>query len=360
MRVPRVTVYTSIMGKNESHEVIAALKKLAGDLGRAPTRDEFRETGLEWASRRAFGESYVAALTAAGLGATRQVIDKSESKFKYAVTKMGAISVHKRPLGPLFKAAGNPDVLRMVSMPDTHVPYHDVPAVNAFCKFTRFYDPHILTIMGDFQDMEGISHWPSDDFNPRRLIPEMKTGRKVMAQVTDSCPNTVARYYLEGNHEDWLRQALVFKIPELADIGDLLPEGVDLDVRTMLNLDKLGFEYLPLNHLLHLGDAYLTHGIYTGEGHAKKHLTQFKANMFYGHIHDTASAVETGITGLIEAHSLGCLSRLDAKFMKNKINKFAHAFGIHEFFKDGSYTFYKPRINNGMLSYNGKIFDGNK
>ena len=65
------------------------------------------------------------------------------------------------------------------------------------------------------------------------------------------------------------------------------------------------------------------------------------------------------IDGPIEGHSLGCLCRLSAAFMKGRPNNWVHAFGIYEFFRDGTFTFTKPCIFNGRFSYNGQVFDGN-
>lgn len=351
------------MLKIESHTVIAALKQLTSELGRPPTRDEFvAKCGMDKPMRRIWG-NYSVALQAAGIGPVQSTseskIDK-KTRFKYQSTKIDSLTVHTPSLKELFKLAGNPDVLKLVAQPDTHIPYHDEPAIKVFVEFLKYYKPHAHLIMGDFADCNGISHWPSDTFEPRRLIPEMKVARKILQEIVDVTPQVTSRFFLEGNHEDWLRQALVAKIPELADIGDLLPEGIDLDVPTMLNLRKWEYDYIPLNHLLKIGDAHFMHGIYTNEHHAKKHLSRFKASVYYGHLHDGQFANDSSISGNLEAGSLGCLCRMDAKFLKGRPNHWIHSIGIFEFRPNGSYTLYRPRIVNGIMSYNGQLFDGNK
>ena len=143
-------MYTNIVRKHEAHEIVAALKALAADLGRTPKRDEFRSRyGMEKGARRHFGD-YEGALKAAGLrdGATSAAASTTSSggepsgkpgKFKYQPTKIDSFTVHERPLKELFALAGNPPVLKMVGQPDTHVPYHDETALRAFLSFCRWY-----------------------------------------------------------------------------------------------------------------------------------------------------------------------------------------------------------------------------
>ena len=89
-------------------------------------------------------------------------------------------------------------------------------------------------------------------------MPEVLATRKLLQQLQDVTPNCTSRFYLTGNHEDWIEQAKVAKLPELFDgIEQLLPPGVDLGLKTFLNLDHFGYELLPLNHLLQIGKASL-------------------------------------------------------------------------------------------------------
>lgn len=240
----------------------------------------------------------------------------------------------------------------------THVPYQDEPALSSMLKFFEYYRPDAHMIMGDFCDMEGISHWPSSELKPRRLVPELLEAKALIKRIVDSTVDCTTRIYLTGNHEDWLDQACTAQMPQLFD-G--LPQlGVELTLSKLLDLEGFEYQLYPLNHIVRIGKAGFTHGLYTGGSHAKKHLSVLKTNIYYGHLHDTQSHNETSIDGPMEAHSLGCLAKLDAKFLKGKPNNWVHSFGVFEFFPDGSYTFMCPKIINGKMSYNGIIFDGNK
>jgi len=264
---------------------------------------------------------------------------------------------HVLDLDDLFDRAGNPEILRLVAQPDTHVKFMFEPAVNAFLKFCQWYEPNIHMIMGDFADCEGIAHWEPHNLAPRRIVPEMKIARALLRKTVEHTPTCSTRIYLEGNHEYWIQLAMT-RMPEFFDEIEEL--GIEINLKTLLALEKFGYEMFPLNHLVKIGRAHFTHGIFTQQHHAKKHLDVFKGNIYYGHLHDKQSHNQTSLDGDMEAASLGCLCRLDAQFLKGKPNNWSHNFGIFEFFRDGQYTFLRPDIRNGRLAIMGKIFDGNQ
>ena len=262
---------------------------------------------------------------------------------------------HVLDLKELFARAGNPPVLKLIAQPDTHAKFADKKAINVFVSFMEHYKPDVHLILGDFIDAEGLSHWPADSLEPRRIVPELKTGRDLLARMHVATPTVTTRIFLEGNHSAWINQAFN-RMPELFD--GLAELDIEINIQTLLGLKKFGYEFFELNHLVQIGKAHFTHGIYTGPAHAKKHMSVFKSNIFYGHMHSIENYGETSMDGPMEAASLGCLCRLDAKFLKGKPNNWVHAFGIFEFFPDGTYTRYTPQIINGRMAYNGQVFTG--
>lgn len=264
---------------------------------------------------------------------------------------------HTLDLKEMFERAGNPASLRMVGQGDTHVKFKDAAAVKCYIKFLQWYQPDVHLIFGDFADCEGISHWPSDSLEPRRLIPELVEARTLLKELVAATPKATTRIFLEGNHEDWINQAFA-RMPEFFDgIDQYL--GIDLSVKTLLNLDHFQYQLFPVNHLVQIGNAHFTHGIYTAQHHAKKHLEVYKCNIYYGHLHDDQVFNATSIYGNLEAACVGCLCRLDAKFLKGKPNNWRHLIPVWEFFPDGRYVRYFIPITEGKCSFVGQIFDGN-
>lgn len=336
----------------DKHTIVSALKKLASDLGRIPKRDEFTQVCPK-ASYYALGLDYSDLLAAAGfLGKKKE----PPFKFKFKRAQLESFTVFECEIDQIFKALGNPPSVKLIAMPDTHVKHRDHAAVRAFLKFIKWYDPDVFIILGDFLDAEDISHWEDPSLEPRQFAPEIKEARKLLKEISDATPNCIARFFLEGNHEDWINQAIAQKMPNF--FFGLEEFGLTPDLKKLLDLEGFGYELVKLNTILKFGHAHFTHGLYTGNGHAKKHLDRLKANIYYGHLHDTFSHHDSSLGGIIESGSLGCLCRLDAKFMKGKPTNWVHAFGIFEFFPDGTYTLVVPKIIRGRLSFAGKVFSG--
>ncbi len=284
------------------------------------------------------------------------------SRFVGHQSKLANFNLHTAEIGALFKNSklGKNDVFKILVMPDAHVEEHDPYALNAFCKFAQFYKPHGLVNIGDFMEMDSVTHWPAPDARPRRLVPQVKRAREILEEIDKACgKQCIEKWYLIGNHEDWLDQYLVSKIPEALD--GLEEIGVDLSFAKLLGLDTMGYRTIPLNEILRIGKhCHFIHGYYTNRHHAAKHLEVFGVNTYYGHTHDVQQASTVSVSGVHEAMSLGCLRDLNAPFLKGKPNNWSHAFGIFEFMSDGMYTRYVPLMIDGKFTYNGRLFDGTK
>lgn len=282
-------------------------------------------------------------------------------KFVAQITKLYGFNTHVVSATELFKTANlkNDEIFRMIVQPDTHVEEHDHATLNAFIKFVEWYKPHGLVNLGDFMEMDAVSHWPAKDARPRRLVPQIQTGIEILSRIKEAAGKQCAFWrFIIGNHEDWLNQYLTARIPEVLD--GLSELGHDLTVEGLLKLEEFGYKVIPNNEILRIGEhCHFIHGYYTCNAHAKKHLDVFGVNVYYGHLHDVQGTSTVSVNGVHEALSLGCLRSMDAAFLKGKPNNWSHAFGIFEFRSDGSFTRYVPIIIKGRFSFNGTMFDGN-
>lgn len=331
---------------------INALKKLASELGRIPRVDEFIIKLPMYDFSHLFG-SYDYFLKAAGL----HVLQNSKpEKFRYRKSMLESFNIVERSIDDLFEVNGNPSVIRVMARPDSHIEEKDEIALKLYEDFANWYKPHVDLIMGDFIGAGGVSHWDAKDLKPKRLIPEIREARKVLESFIAATPETKTRIYLTGNHEDWIEQAMIKNLPEMFDGMDELDGDVTPNLKKLLNLDKYGYDLIELNHILKIGKAHFTHGFYTGNNHPQVHLNKIKASIYYGHLHDMKNTHDSGLHGTIEAASLGCLCRVDGKFLKGKPTNWIQGFGVFEFFPDGTYSFYQVKIFNGKFSFNGKVF----
>ena len=270
---------------SDAHELVAFIKNWVRDHGEPPTRGEFEANhpGGRYKIERHFNGKFDQLLKAAGVQTYSErrsklpaQTDKQEAKlvkqYKALCAKREQIQGFFRSvldLEELFDRAGNPEVLKLSAEPDTHGKFVDRPAFNAYKKFLSYFQPHVHIIMGDFIDCEGLSHWPADDLEPRRIVPEMKVARGMLQELVDTTPTCSTRIYCEGNHERWIELALA-KMPELFD--GLAELDIEISLKTLLALEKFGYQLFPLNELVQIGKAHFTHGLYTGGNHAKKHL----------------------------------------------------------------------------------------
>lgn len=333
---------------DRKHGIVTELKRLAAELGHPPSCDEVRLHSLISIDQiiKEFG-LVSEAFKAAGLQSDKR------AKWKYKPARIESIQINEYSLEELFKRAGNPEVLKMIFEPDTHIEHVDRLAFACFLDYISWYQPDVFMIGGDFLNASGLSHWGPEDLQPQRIVPELIKGRNALKAISDLTQKASTRIFLEGNHEDWINQAMM-GMPQLFDGLDEL--GIDLSLNSLLELEKHGYDLHKVNTFVKIGDAHFTHGIYSCDNHAKKHLDKLKANIYYGHLHDGKSWHDTSLSGTVEAMSLFCLCRLDAKFLKGKPNNWGHGFGQFEFFRDGSYSRIAHRIENGRLSVNGRMF----
>lgn len=351
--------------KYSDHELISLMKTHFPD--KVPAQVEFcRETGIGSSTIRRRFQSYQKFLDACGNGSyykaeKSEISEKMLKKFRAICSKKEQIQGffrHIIDLEDMFLRAGNPPSLKGIGLGDVHVKYLDPAAFHCMLQFAKWYNPHWFLIIGDFADCEGISHWDSNTLEPKRLIPELKKARKVLEAIEAHTPNASTRIFCEGNHENWIQQALL-KMPELFEGLDELID-VKIDVPTLLGLEKYGYNFFPLNHFVKIGNIHFTHGIYTASNHTKKHLDVLKANIEYGHLHDRQEHNQTSMEGSMDAGCMGCLCRLDAQFLKGKPNNWVHLINVYEIFPDGTYTKMKPQIKNGKVSIMGNVFTGSE
>ncbi len=119
-------------------------------------------------------------------------------------------------------------------------------------------------------------------------------------------------------------------------------------------------KYWEKGEIYTIGHASFVHGLYVNDHHAKKMVSQFGTNIFYGHTHDvqTYSLTYKGANKTIVGQSLGCLCRYDMPYVQGKPTRWQQAFAIFEFFPNGQFTYNLIRIINGRFIYRGEVFDG--
>ncbi len=240
-------------------------------------------------------------------------------------------------------------------IPDVHLPNEDKKAVACALQVLRWYKPHTVVLLGDVLDLESVSHWLKDKRKASeglRLEHEFAAGNAFLDKITPHCRRLV---YITGNHERFLEDAIE-RNPEFDGIIDL-----DKNLK-FAERRKKGTEivYLPkYGDCWNLGKLWFTHGMFTGQHHASKHVLAYGRSIVYGHVHDVQSFVKVSPIDVDDKHiaiSLGCLAKKNPHYMRSRPNNWTHACGPGLVRSDGTFNLDAVIISNGVASYAGRTF----
>lgn len=221
--------------------------------------------------------------------------------------------------------------------------------VKQYAKSVRWDE---IVIIGDFLDFNCISSHNKENLRSverQRIAKDYKAGNKILDEIQEICKKVTL---IEGNHE--------YRMTRLLDLYPAL-EGMT-EVEKGLRLKERGMTYVKFwskGELYKIGKATFGHGLYTNDGHAKKHVIQYGENFFYGHTHDVQSYSQTlrGKNKTIVGQSLGCLCKYDLPYMHGRPSKWMQAFGIFRIQKNGFFNYEVVRIfEHSFISPEGKLF----
>jgi predicted phosphodiesterase len=246
---------------------------------------------------------------------------------------------------------------KVIVLPDTQIPFHDVKALAAVEKYMADETWGEWVQLGDFMDFHQLARF--NENSPEALTRSLKGDYDVANEILDRHQSIIRKRnpkakftLLCGNHEDRVRK-FAERFPQTKGI---------IDVESNLRLKEGGIKFVrcyPDGEIYKLGKAYFTHGLYTSTAHAKKHVDSFGVNIFYGHTHQTQSfsKVVWGKNRTIIGESLGCLCRYDLDYVGMNPTAWQHAVSVFYFRPDGYFNHFVIRIFNGsFIAPNGKSY----
>lgn len=246
-----------------------------------------------------------------------------------------------------------PDLLPLLVIPDTHVPYHDKRAFNLMLEVAKWLGVQIVIVLGDFGDCFGVSDHSKD---PNRALKLDKEVEAVNAELDRlDALGAKQKVFIAGNHEDRLQRYLQDKAPELFNF---------ISIPQMYRLEKRGWQYVPYKTDFKLGKVHFTHDVgHAGRSSVFQCLDTFQHSNVTGHTHRLAYIVEGNATG---EHKLsaqfGWLGKVEdadymhrAKAMKN----WALGFGVGYFHPKTGFVYLTPvPVVKYTCVVNGKLFKG--
>lgn len=239
---------------------------------------------------------------------------------------------------------------------DVHAPKHNEEVVKAILDLMDDEPFDGIINIGDFVDMEPISHWTKNKkktLEGRRLLEDYVVANTLLDEFDKRLPKNASKHFFWGNHEDWYNQ-FIEELPALEGFADPTNE---------LKLKERGYNVYPYNHIEQFGRLSITHGIYATTDSTKKHIDELKTNVMFGHTHTQAEkyASSEARTLAMGGYNLGCLCDLAPDYMRGRPHKWTHGFAILYVEKKTGYFFVDlKRIVDGRFIHNNKLYNGNK
>lgn len=210
----------------------------------------------------------------------------------------------------------SPETTRVAVIPDCHVPRQEKKSWASSLAIVRDLNPHAVVLIGDFADLESLSHHPKNRPDLTKLATEYYETNVALDALQSAAPSAKF-YYCEGNHE-YRAVKYVNAFPHLDGLLSvpenlyILPPGAHKpipstgpDRRTShrVHVDLRGITWIPFrNHLrrawkspwgcgyMHSAKGNSALGSMSGRHHAAYHadnvgpISECKT-IVYGHHH---------------------------------------------------------------------------
>ncbi|MCP4639463.1 MAG: hypothetical protein GY851_03475 [bacterium] len=235
--------------------------------------------------------------------------------------------------------------LRVLSLFDVHVPYHNDRALHAALNYGVENKANVIHLAGDAMDMFSLSKWEKDP-RERKFNRELGAMKALLAAIRKGFPRAKIVYQI-GNHEERYESYMYCKAPELLDVSDFLLEKL-LDFKKY-NVIKVG-DKRPVK----FGDLPVLHGHEWKSGFsapvnpARTLFLKAKCNAACGHLHQTSQHSETDLEGkVVSTWSAGCLCDTHPDYAP--INKWNHGCMLIKVDRDGAFEVRNQRIIKGRV-----------
>lgn len=248
--------------------------------------------------------------------------------------------------------------VRMLVLPDLHIPQHDVPATNLVLNFAAHEKKHGVPFngwiqIGDFQNFKGLSKHSEFDkigLEGARIRKDTDAGNLFLDRLQAVVPGQ--GFLLQGNHDERLIRYVK---------ANPLLDGLGLTVPELLRLDERNIIWIPNwsdGKVLRIGKATFVHGSIIRKHHAAGMMDKFQSCVFYGHVHDEQvySAVSAADDTVRVAHSLCCLQDRRDYWEQFNGNRWQTGFGDFTFFRDGSFSYVVHKIVDNKMVSAGRTF----
>jgi hypothetical protein len=258
------------------------------------------------------------------------------------------------------------------------VPIHDEPSIKAATMLASDLKPNVVVDCGDTTDFAELSKYPVDsDHFLGTLQPSLQRTHNLFAEFTAATPGA-ERHTVGSNHVKRLGDFLLrnaFPLYNIRAVGDKYPA---LSYPNLLKLDDIGWEFhdgYGSAEYRYADDLAFIHGTFAvsnGSTASKLSRANYGRNIVQGHKHSIETHYSTDRQGnQYGAFVVGALCRRDGYVpsfhssidsMNKPVTHYENWQNGVMYIRDygnGNYQFDQIPINNGVIYYNGKVYDGN-
>lgn len=237
------------------------------------------------------------------------------------------------------------------------VPMHNMAAIQAMIAFAIDFQPHVFRIMGDGLNCGPVSHWNKSkklSQEGSRMVAEYKGfAHDVLDPLDMILPAACEKVYLEGNHEDWVNQALESD-PEYKGL---------VEIPINLKLAERGWKWLPLGTVVRQGKWYGIHGHeLTGGKHAVENAVKdYERSLRVWHNHTFGACTKSSAVDLSDIKtgmSIPGLCDRSPNYGKKGPNRWMHGFNFGYSWGNGYFTDFVMPITDKGFVWNGKHYGG--
>ena len=243
---------------------------------------------------------------------------------------------------------------------DWHSEHLNVPTYSIFKKHLQLItrERRKIIILGDFLDGEHLMGKKPDFVRMAsstneiedRLIPlsekEFEWGNFILAELQKLSDYI---YYVAGNHcgqryDQWVK--------------DYCPPAYahNFDIRKRLKLEERGIPLVDYNNWLDIGNIAMTHGMFHGSTHLKKHYDACTKSVIYGHMHqhEIKSFFHRGDAK--KAWSLPCMCDLNPDYVKNRDMNWTNGYAVMAMKPNGNFNMHVHEVwDNELILSSGEI-----
>jgi len=241
----------------------------------------------------------------------------------------------------MFDATGMGKVVGVIS--DIHLPLHDRPALMGAASYLKERDIDMLILNGDILDCSNLTRHSQRKAMRYTWSQELEVARAFFSSLRVLFPK-IPILYLEGNHENWVKQYLVRQAPQLSG---------DYELEKVLGLDQYDIQWLPEDRVVKYGKLYILHGhqfrIGGSMNVAEKVIRKAGVNVMCGHWHQQSYYEKKNLIDEIHACWInGALCDLHPDYMP--YNNHGHGLAIVELLDgDGTFNVTQRKVINGRV-----------